>query len=186
LTFWCGIAFFGVPGPYFFEDNEDALVTVTSERYVEMLLNFCEPELRSRGMDLSSVWFQQDGATACTPKPSMIVLQEMFPQHVISRGSDVPWPARSPDLSACKYFLWGYLKRKVLISTPTTVEELKQRIREEIAAIPEQMTRRVMDNCQGKLEQYLRNGGRHLNDKIFKHKMACTAFFSHSNCYIIR
>jgi len=53
----------------------------------------------------------------------------MFPQHVISRGGDVPWPARSPDLSACGYFLWGYLKSKVFISKPRTTAELKQSIR---------------------------------------------------------
>jgi len=40
----------------------------------------------------------------------MSVLREMFPQHVISRGGDVPWPARSPDLSAYDYFLWGISK----------------------------------------------------------------------------
>ena len=55
LTVWCGIASFGVLGPYFFEANEGAAVTVTSERYVAMLRNFCEPELRRRGIDLSLV-----------------------------------------------------------------------------------------------------------------------------------
>jgi len=39
---------------------------LTSERYVARLRNFCEPELCRRGIDLSSVWFQQDGATAHT------------------------------------------------------------------------------------------------------------------------
>ena len=79
LTVWCGIASFGVLGPYFFEDNEGAAVTVASEHYVAMLRNFCEPELRRRGIDLSSVWFQQDGATAHTARTSMSVLREMFP-----------------------------------------------------------------------------------------------------------
>jgi hypothetical protein len=74
----------------------------------------------------------------------------MFPQHVISCGGDVPWPARSPDLSACDCFLLGYLKSKVLISKPTTIKELKQRIKEEIAAILEQMTHRVMENHRGR------------------------------------
>jgi hypothetical protein len=68
LTVWCGIASFGVLGPYFFVDNEGAAVTVTTGRYVAMLHNFCEPELRRRGIDLSSVWFQQDGATAHTAR----------------------------------------------------------------------------------------------------------------------
>jgi len=108
----------------FFEDNEGAAVTVTSERYVAMLRNFCEPELRLRVIDLSSIWFQQDGATAHTERASISVLRERFPQHVISRGGDVPWPARSPDLSACDYFLWGYLKSGVFISEPRTIAEL--------------------------------------------------------------
>ena len=125
LTVWCGIASFGVIGPYFFEENEGAAVTVTSKRYVAMLRNFCEPELRSRGIDLSSVWFQQDGATAHTARASKSVLREMLPQHVISRG-DFPWPARSPDLSACDYFLWVYLKSRVFITKPRTKAELKQ------------------------------------------------------------
>ena len=114
------------------------------------------------------VWFQHDGARAHTARASMSVLREMFPQHVISRGGDVPWAARSPDLSACDYFLWGYLKSRVFISKPRTIAELKQSIKEEIAAIPEQMTRRVMENLGVRLKQCLRNGGRHLSDVLFK------------------
>ncbi|GFG35804.1 hypothetical protein Cfor_11743 [Coptotermes formosanus] len=68
----------------------------------------------------------------------------------------------------------------------TTIEELKRRIKEEIAAIPEQMTRRVMESLRGRLEQCLRNGWRRLNDEIFKNEMECTEFFSDNSCYIIR
>jgi predicted transcriptional regulator len=42
--------------------------------------------------------------------------------------------------------LWGYLKRKVFISKPRTIEELSERINEDIAAIQKQMTRRLMEN----------------------------------------
>ena len=82
LTVWCGISSFGVLGTYFLEDNEVAAVTVTSERHVAMLHNFCEPELRRRGIDLSSVWFQQDGPTAHKARASMSVLREIFPQNI--------------------------------------------------------------------------------------------------------
>jgi len=112
---------------------------------VAMLRNFCEPELRRRGIDLSSVWFQQNGATTHTARASMSVLGEMFPQHVISHGGDVPWPAHSPDLSACDYFLWGFLKSRVFISKPRTEAELKQSINEEISVILEQVTSQVME-----------------------------------------
>jgi hypothetical protein len=39
---------------------------------------------------------------------------------------------------------------------------------EEIAAIPEQMTRRVTENLRERFEQCLGNGGGHLRDEIFK------------------
>ena len=98
----------------------------------------------------------------------MSVLREMFPQHVISRSGNVPLPARSPDFSACDYILCGYLKSRVSICKPRNIKELKQNIKEIIAAIPEQMTRRVMENIGVRLKQCLRNCGRRLSDVIFK------------------
>ena len=62
----------------------------------------------------------------------------------------------------------GYLKSRIFISKPRTVAELKQNAKEEIAAIPEQMTRRVLENLGVRLKQCLRNGGRHLSDVLFK------------------
>jgi len=98
----------------------------------------------------------------------MSVLQEVFPQHVISHGGGVLRLARSPDLSACDYFLLGYLKSRVFISKPRTIAELNQSIKEEIAAILEQMTHQVMESLGVTLKQCLRNGGRHLSDILFK------------------
>jgi hypothetical protein len=48
------------------------------------------------------------------------------------------------------------------------------------------MTRLVMENRRGSLEQSLRNSGGYLNDEIFKNKMAYTEFFGDDNGYIIR
>jgi hypothetical protein len=62
----------------------------------------------------------------------------------------------------------GDLKSRVFISEPRTVEELKQRIKQEIAAIPELMTHQVMENLRGRVEQCLRNSGRHLSNVLFK------------------
>jgi hypothetical protein len=96
-------------GHYFFEDKDGRAVTVTSARYVEMLWNLLTPEL-SRGVTwLSIVCFQQDGATAHAARASMEIVWKIFPGHVISLRGDLPWPGSSPDLSACDYFLWGYI-----------------------------------------------------------------------------
>jgi hypothetical protein len=55
--------------------------------------------------DLENVWFQQDGATAHTARISLGVLQQMFPGRLVSLRGDIGWPARSPDLSMCDFFL---------------------------------------------------------------------------------
>jgi len=74
--------------------------------------------------DNDTLWFQQDGATAHTAVISIAALRRLFPQRVISRFGDVPWPPRSPDLSASD-FLWGYLKSKVYSNRPTDLHSKK-------------------------------------------------------------
>jgi hypothetical protein len=86
---------------------------------------------------MQQIWFQQDGASAHTARASMQVVRNMFPQHVISHFGDIHWPPRSPDLSVCDYFLWGYLKSKVYINKPHNIQELKDSILLEIANLEE-------------------------------------------------
>jgi len=83
-------------------------------------------------------------------------------------------------LSPCKYLIpppvitfygvsqKGYLKSRVFTSKPRTTAEIKQSIKDENAAIPEQMTRRVVENLGVRLKHCLRKGGRHLSDVLFK------------------
>jgi len=53
-------------------------------------------------------------------------LKKQFPKRVISRGCDIPWPPRSPDLNPLNYWLWAMLKAKFYHQvTPKTLEELK-------------------------------------------------------------
>jgi hypothetical protein len=91
--------------------------------------------------------------TAHTARASMAVVRENFPGHVISQCGDLPWPARSPDLSVCDYFLWGYIKAKVFINKPCTVHELKVAIEHEIPAIPPYMIRCSMNNFKTRLQE---------------------------------
>ena len=61
----------------------------------------------------------------------------------MSKSGDLDSPPRSPDLTPPDFFLWGYLKSKVYVNKPRTVAELKDNIREEIAAIPAEMLKDV-------------------------------------------
>ena len=88
--------------------------------------------------------------------------------HVVSRFGDVPWPPRSPDLFACDFFLWGYLKSKVYVRKPRKVDDLKVSICEEIATVPQGMLVNVTQNFEEKLRTCVRQEGRHLSDIIFR------------------
>jgi transposase len=167
VTVWCAVSTRGVIGPYFFEDERGNATTVTSQRYVDMLNTFVAEQLQNFP-DLHNPWFQQDGATAHTARASMMAVRQLFGNHVISRFGDIHWPPRSPDLSVCDFFLWGHLKSKVYTTRPTTILELKTRIREEIAAIPMEVLQRAMQNLGNRFQECIRSNGHHLMDIVFR------------------
>jgi CHASE3 domain sensor protein len=51
---------------------------------------------------------------------------------------------------------------------PRTTVDLKQNIREEVAAISPTMLQRVMQNFKKRLRECADNKGRHLTDAIFR------------------
>lgn len=167
VTVWCAVGHFGIIGPYFFEEN-GVTVTVNSARYVHMLETYLKPQLRRRGINVKNVYFQQDGATAHTAAASMRVVKKMFPGKLISRFGDVPWPPRSPDLSPCDYFLWGYLKARVYVHKPRTLLQLKDAITEEVNLIGQDMLMRVRNDFLQRLETCIQVNGHHMHDIIFK------------------
>ena len=72
------------------------------------------------------------------------------------------------------FFLWVYLKEKVLKHSARFLEDLKEGIQQEIDSIPPELTRRVMKNFRGRLQQCVANGGRHMTDIILKtHNKNC-------------
>ena len=132
-----------------------------------MVCRFLVPELLRRSIDINSVCFQQDGARPHTTRATLNMLGTVFPEHV-SQNGNLQWPARSPDLTACNYFLWGFLKSKVFVTMPRNVSELKHRISEEIRAIQPDIIQKVMGNLIVRLKDCVRTGGRHLSDILKK------------------
>jgi hypothetical protein len=167
VTVWCAIGIFAIIGPYFFEDENGATVTVNAERYIHMLNTFLRSQLKRQGLNMQNVYFQRDGATPHTARLSMDVVRRTFPGRVISRFGDIPWPPRSPDLTTCDFFLWGYLKSHVYTHKPRTLSDLKEAIREEVATIDREMLERVYTDFQRRLENCVQESGHHLPDIIF-------------------
>ena len=73
-----------------------------------------------------------------TANATLELLTQKFVDRVISRKTDNPWSAHSPDLNPRDFFLWGYSKDNVYAANPWTPQELKTAITRCIRAIPEQ------------------------------------------------
>jgi len=74
---------------------------------------------------------------------------------------DIAWPAQSPELTAPDFFLWGFLKDRVF---RRRIQELKQAIVDEVAAIDEDIRRRAYSNFRTRLQQCIDVNGGHLPD----------------------
>ena len=86
ITVWCGFCAGGIIGPYFFENEAGAAVSVNGLRYRTIINEFLWPELED--MDVDDVYFQQDGATCHTSGETFGPIREKFPGRVISRNGD--------------------------------------------------------------------------------------------------
>jgi len=62
----------------------------------------------------------------------------------------------------------GYLKSRVYVHKPRTLNHLKEAIRQEIRPIDRQLLARVMNDLKKTLENCIQSDGRHLTDNIFK------------------
>jgi len=82
-----------------------------------MLQLWLMPQLQE---DSESFIFQQDGAPPHFHFDAHAHLNANLPGRWIGRAShnDSPllsWPPRSPDLTSCDYFLWGYIEDCVYV-----------------------------------------------------------------------
>ena len=93
--------------------------------------------------------FQQDGAP---PHWSLIVRQYLnatLHNRWIERARNddcvlLHWPPRSPNLTPCDFFLWGYVKGLVyILPLPTSVDDLKTQMTEALITIDLDMLVRV-------------------------------------------
>ena len=94
------------------------------------------------------MWWQQDGAPAHTSNQTLNDLRGQFPGKLISKRGDWPWPPRSPDLSVCDFFLWGYLKHQIWVNhnrAPQSLRDLREAIRNASQNLQPDMIRRAFD-----------------------------------------
>lgn len=165
VTVWCGFWSGGIIGPFFFENEGGAAVTVNGERYRAMLTDYFFGEIEDE--DLGDIWFQQDGATCHTANATIEILREIFENRIISKNADVNWPPRSCDLTPLDYYLWGAVKDKCYANEPVTINELKSEIQAAIDEISRETIENVLKNWVDRMGYCQVSRGGHLTEIIF-------------------
>lgn len=105
--------------------------------------------------------FMQDGAGPHFALNVRQYLNQCFPQRWIGRGGPIAWPPRSPDITPCDFFLWGYLKTLVYRTPVANINELQNRIFQAAAQITPGMVRNSVRSVQRRVEVCLIDKGVH-------------------------
>ncbi|GBO27919.1 hypothetical protein AVEN_91553-1 [Araneus ventricosus] len=146
----CAISSRKLYGPFFFSER-----SVTSNVYLVMFEVWLMSQL---DFDSTDYIFQQDGAPPHWSTEVRTFLNQHLPKCWIGQSGDVDdvfcsWPPRSPDLTPCYFFLWGYVKDRVYVPPmPKTIEELKVRICNALASVTEQMLQNVWREMDYRLD----------------------------------
>lgn len=146
-----------VIGPYFFDGNLNG----------EKFLRFLEQEFLNLLDDVpldirNKMWLQLDGAPPHFSRHVRNYLDRKFPNKWIGRGGPYEFPPRSPDLTSMDFFLWGYIKNLVYNTPPTTVDDMKGRIKDAFATITSDMLRNVSRSFEERVRLCIEENGHHI------------------------
>ena len=156
---WAGLTRNGnIFGPHFVNGRLDTREYLRIIRY-----NVIQREFREQNVDQGATWWQQDGAPAHISNASMRYLGGQFPGKIMSKRGDWPWPPRSPDLTVCDFFLWGYLKHQIWKENqPQNLGQLRLAIARELHAIPLQMIQNAFDAMIKRCRSCIDNGANNI------------------------
>ena len=87
---------------------------------------------------------------------------QKFPGRWLGRRGTHEWPAGSPDLTPCDFFLWGWAKEEVYRTKPHTMEQLEDRIRNVITNVPHDFLQKTVDSIPGGLRKLVDAAGAYI------------------------
>lgn len=103
----------------------------------------------------------QDGAPPHFAAAVRNYLNEEFPNAWIGRNGPIPWPARSPDLNPCDYFLWGHMKDIIYQGNLEIRAEAERLIQDTARTITPEMLRAATWGIERRLNMCLQQNGQH-------------------------
>ena len=173
VTILGGITPYGLLGPYFFEDAAGNRERINATNYTDKLQNNLIPDLTLLTLTHPSIslppsttqlpwWFMQDGARPHISNLATNLITTEFGTQTIGERLAVHWPARSPDLTPCDFWLWGSMKDAIHHQGPAAdLNEIKTRVRSFFAQVPEDHCRRAVQSVQKRCRLLLTQNGGH-------------------------
>ena len=168
LVVWVGLMGNGtIIGPVIMEEN------MTGQRYLDMINDVVVPELirnvryqENNNGSITRVWWFQDGAPCHRARIVRDRLQQLFPRRLVGIGHATEYPPRSPDLTPLDFYLWGFVKSRVYATPPASIQELEQRIRDEIRQLRRsRVPRQAVQAMRSRAARCIANGGDHVEGR---------------------
>jgi hypothetical protein len=160
VNVFCAIANNKVYGPFFFIEQ-----TINGIVFLDMMTEWLIPQLEQDSADFI---LQLDGAPPHYHLSVRAELNNLLPQRWIGRVGPnddalLKWPPRSPDITPCDFFLWGYIKDKVYTPPlPHSIPEIQERIVNAIATINQEILDSVWRELDYRLDICRATRGSHI------------------------
>ena len=164
INVWCGLIDNYMLGPVELPPSLDG----------QLYLNFLQNQLPDCFDNLPlqlrrDMFFMQDGAPAHFSRIVRDYLNNEFPNRWIGRGSQMPWPARSPDFNPLDFCVWGYMKSLVYEETINTREQLWQRIQNAAELFQnEQLLFKIRRSFNKRVAKCIEVNGNHFEQLLSK------------------
>lgn len=161
INVFCAVSRRKVYGPFFFGE-----ATVTGTSYLDTLEQWLFPQLEQ--YEPENFIFQQDGAPPHWHNAVREWLNVTLPDRWIGRKGPndracYAWPPRSPDLTPCDFYLWGFIKDRVYVPPlPADLHELQNRIEAAVATITEDTLLNVWEELSYRLDVCRVTNGAHI------------------------
>lgn len=98
----------------------------------------------------------------------MAVLIERFGEQLISCFGPVNWPPTSCDITSLDFFFRGYVKSKVYVDKPATVQAFGSQHHSCHSPGTGQTIKKVTKNWDDRMSYVKRSRGGHLPEIVFK------------------
>jgi inhibitor of nuclear factor kappa-B kinase subunit alpha len=150
---------------HWFIDEQNRSVSVDGAQYLRVLQEVMWPNI-SHISTRKQYWFMHDGARPHTTDDNLNFLHSKFRERIISRRSEIVWPAASPDLNPLDFWFWGYADAEVFRREPRSLQELMETVEDFCACLDMEMIRSAVLNVKKRAQLCVAQKGGHFETHL--------------------